>query len=156
MKGDHQQIERLLVEIERYLPHHAELNPAVSEASIGWHLEHSILAINGIVSALLKSDPKEFQRKWNTARVYVFAMGKIPRGRGRAPESVKPKEAFDAERTESLMKNIRGYYPRVDALAPQHFFPHPIFGHLRKQKTLKFIRLHTEHHLQIVRDIMRG
>lgn len=142
------------MELEAYVPQQHEMKPEVSTASVGWHLEHSILVINGVLSSLIKSKPEEYRWKWKLACAVIFTKGKIPRGRGRAPERVIPKTDFDPENVASLIANIRSYYPTLKELSAKHFFPHHIFGHLHKQKTFRFIEIHTRHHLNIIQDIV--
>lgn|SRR3989338_1337987 len=148
------QLDELIKELEALIPQHGKVNSAVSQASVGWHVEHSLLVINGILSTLIKSDPQAYRWKWNLSRTVVFTKGKIPRGRGRAPKTVIPKEVFDEDNIRSLLANIRGYLPKIDALSKQHHFKHPIFDQLNKKKTLYFIGLHTRHHLAIIREIL--
>lgn len=148
------QLEELVNELEALIPQHTQVKAAVSGASVGWHIEHSMLVINGILSALIKSDPHGYRWKWNMRRTVVFTRGKIPRGRGRAPKTVIPKEVFDENDIRSLLVNIRGYLPKLATLSKRHHFKHPLFDQLNKKRTLYFIQLHTRHHLAIIREIL--
>lgn len=145
----------LLTEINTLIPHHRVLNPAVSGTSIGWHIEHSLLTINRIVEALKMQGPDGFQRRFNISRVIVFGIGKIPRGRAKAPGIVRPNQ-FDES---SLQQHLISTYENIkelEKIPPQHYFNHPYFGHLKVKPAKKFLIIHTQHHLFIMRDIHKG
>lgn len=147
-------IQDQINELEALLPSQAIVNTTVSEASVGWHIEHSLLVMNGVLSTFIKSDPKNYRWKWNFRRTFIMVGGKIPRGRGRAPKQVFPEANFEEEKMRSLSANIRSYLPKVDGLSKNHFFQHPQFHHLNKKRTLRFIQIHTNHHLAIIHDIL--
>lgn len=147
-------IEALLSALEGHLPNHAIVNESVSKASVGWHIEHSLLVINGILGTLIKSDPADYEWKFNKIRLYIFSKGKIPRGRGRAPEVVKPTSDFNPETINALLEKIRAKQNGIDGLTRNHFFKHPIFGKLNLRRSLKFIEMHTRHHLEIIGDLL--
>ena len=147
-------LENLLAEIESKISQQSVLNKSVSEASVGWHVEHILLVINGIISRLKRSNPAEFKGAFKMSRFIVFTTGIIPRGRAKSPESVVPKP-FD---TESLIAHIAIAKERIkqlDEMNPNFFMEHPFFGHLKKEDTIKFLRIHTNHHLKIINDILK-
>ena len=40
-------------------------------------------------------------------------------------------------------------------LDDHQYFTHPIFKNLNKKQTIKFLKLHTNHHIKIVNDILK-
>jgi hypothetical protein len=38
----------------------------------------------------------------------------------------------------------------------EQYFHHPFFGHLKLNKTIKFLEIHTNHHLQIIHEIIHS
>lgn len=51
-------LEKLLQKIESLLPEINKENPSASKASVGWHLEHSLLIINGSLKGLTMKSGK--------------------------------------------------------------------------------------------------
>lgn len=128
-------------------------NPAVSASSVGWHLLHNLQVINSVVATLAASNPEEYAPKHSFVKWFVLLTKKIPRGKARAPKAVVPemisKEALDAalDRASLSVLNLLNQQPK-------QFFSHPIFGDLNTRQTQRFLWIHTEHHLKIVRDIL--
>lgn len=152
----HSDLTALISELEALIPMQAIVKTTVSEASVGWHVEHCTLVINGILSSLIKSDPQTYRWKWSLPRAVIFTRGKIPRGRGRAPKNVFPELSFEEDKVHSLLANIRSYLPKLEELSQRHYFKHPLFGQLNKKRTLYFIQLHTRHHLAIIHEILKA
>jgi hypothetical protein len=130
-----------------------ERNPAISAESVGWHLLHNLSVINGIVAKLAVSNPAEYAPKHTYFKYYVLLFKIIPRGKVRAPKVVVPenisKEELDAalDRASLSVLNLLNQ-------SPKQFFPHPILGDLSTKLTARFLWIHTEHHLKIVREIL--
>ena len=131
---------------------YAKANTSISQGSVGWHLAHSLLTINGIIEALRKSDPKQYVWKFNLTRSYVFTTGKIPRGKGKAPSVVHPKSE-DLATIQHLLELSKERLLVLENIPSNQYFHHPYFGHMRKKKTIQFLVLHTRHHLQIMQEI---
>ena len=55
---------------------------------------------------------------------------------------------------ESLKNTYQAITYLKDCEANQYFM-HPFFGQLNKKQTIKFLEIHTEHHLKIIRDILK-
>ena len=147
-------LESLLAEIESKISQQSALNKSVSEGSVGWHIEHILLVINGIISRLKRSNPEEFKGAFNMKRLIVFTTGIIPRGKAKAPESVVPK-TFDTESLTAHIAIAKERIKQLDDMNPHFFMEHPVFGHLKKEDTVKFLRIHTNHHLKIINDILK-
>lgn len=142
-----------LEELEANLVNFELTNGAVSSASIGWHIEHSLLVIEGVIETLKTSDPKLFKKKFNLKKEIIYILGKFPRGKARAPKSVRPAEHMDKIETEKRLDRIKLAVPELLILDKGVFFKHPIFGNLRLLDSVRFLELHTEHHLKIIRGV---
>jgi DinB superfamily len=81
----------------------------------------------------------------------------IPRGRGRAPERLAGKRTSPAQLARALEK-VTAALAAVDPAtidgARIRNVPHPRFGSLTPAEALRFVSVHNEHHLKIVRDIL--
>ncbi len=130
-------------------------NQAISKASVGWHIEHSLLTINGIITTLAKSNPDDYKWAFNFPRLLVYSTGKIPRGRAKAPDRVVPKVNFDADTLQTHLNKVRKTIKELDNLAPNHYFDHPFFGKLNVKSAIKTLKIHTQHHLAIIADILK-
>ena len=146
-------MEALLKRIELVIPLQEKINNAVSQSSVGWHIEHSLLTINLIIEGLKISDPKDYKWKLNLSRMYVFTFNKIPRGRAKAPKVVVPKE-FDTGTLKKHLEKARFGLVELSKMNPASYFVHPYFGKLNKKQTIKFLAIHTGHHLAIMDDII--
>ncbi len=148
-------LQEVLEELQTKISQQEVVNTSISEASVGWHIEHSLLVINSIIKALKNSDPKEYEWKFNFARLFVYTMNKIPRGKGKAPERVRPREGFDAVSLQTHLLKTVETLEELNHIAPNSYFVHPYFGKLNLKGAIKFLRLHTNHHIHIINDILK-
>ena len=147
-------LEALVAALENKIPRQAMVNENISKASVGWHIEHSLLTLNVVAEALRKSNPSAYNRKFSLNRIMLVALGKIPRGRIKSPPPVRPTIAFtDATLREHILltrKNLEA----LRSLEKDHFFKHPFLGDFKLQPAIRFLRIHTNHHLGIINDII--
>lgn len=130
-------------------------NIQISKGSVGWHFDHSLKVINSIFKALNKSNPKEYKKEINLVRFFVFLIGFFPRGKVKSPKRVLPPEIITKEEIERQLNLAIKSFSLIDDLEENQYFEHPIFKHLNKKKALKFLKLHTNHHLKIVKDVLK-
>lgn len=148
-------IKEQLQKIESLIPNMDVTNEKVSKASVGWHLEHSLLIINGSLKGLTMADPKDYRPEFSLKKIVFLTFGQIPRGKIRAPKQFIPA---DIPTRESVLKLINLAIERLEAvkeLPEKAFIKHPFLGDLDKKTTLKFLSLHTHHHLKIIADILK-
>lgn len=151
-------MKKLLIlfdELATKVEYHEKINPAISSASVGWHIAHATLAAKQIIEQLEKSDPANYRWKFNTPRFFVFLMNKIPRGKGKAPKSVQVEEDFTVD---SLNRDITLIHEKVkilDTMDIKKNFLHPYFGMLHLKSTIKTLQIHTNHHIGIINDIIK-
>jgi hypothetical protein len=147
-------LESLLSNLESKIPQHEVVNPAVSRASVGWHIEHSLLTLNQVMDTLTKSNPEEYKKKFDYRRVIVMWLGKFPRGRIQSPKAVRPTVDFNEETLRQHLRITREKMKSLFDLPANHYFTHPFLGDFKLRPAIKFLGIHTRHHLSIMDDIL--
>jgi hypothetical protein len=89
----------------------------------------------------------------------LLRAGAIPRGRAEAPEEALPAEAPLVEdcraRYETALELLAAFAPHLGTIRKwRGTIPHPLLGDFQARDWLRFARIHTEHHLAIVDDIL--
>ncbi len=128
--------------------------PAVSKWSVGMHVHHCCLAMIGVCEILSTSTPPPPHSRFSLISALVFSSGRIPRGRGRSPDTVVPKQDVTPAELLALLEESERQLNDVRQLDAGTWFKHFKFGVLDRDKTAKFIRIHNRHHLRIISDIM--
>ena len=148
-------LDAILPELATYIPKYNQSNIAISEVSVGWHIEHSLLVIKQITATVAQSEPKLYKSKFNFSRFFVFLSKTIPRGKAKAPKVVIPVDEITADSLQESLKNTYQAFTYLKDCEEHQYFMHPFFGQLNKKQTIKFLAIHTEHHLKIIRDILK-
>jgi len=149
-----QKLQKYLAELETKIPNLEDYNPTVSKSNVGWHIEHILLTIKMIIEAVEKSNPANYTWSFKLSRIVVFTMNKIPRGRAKAPKVVVPK-TYDEQTLLEHLKIVTLKIQGLENMSSDKYFDHPYFGNLRLNKTIKFLEIHTKHHLEIINDIIK-
>ena len=84
----------------------------------------------------------------------VFLSGRIPRGRGRSPDVVLPRQDVSPAELGTLLDQSERILTEVHDLDPKTWFRHFAFGVLDRNNTLRFILIHNRHYLRIISDIV--
>ena len=146
-------LKNMLSEIEGFIPKYQSSDTSVSQSNVGWQLMHVLLTLNGVVGVLQNSKPENYKWSFKVPRLIVFTMGKIPRGKAKAPKRVQPT-TYDIKTLNSALTSAKANLKILEDLPNNKYFEHPYFGMLKKNKTIKFLEIHTQHHLDIVEDII--
>ncbi len=125
----------------------------VSAKGTYWHADHLLKVISSIYSALDNSDPEAYKWAFNLSRLYIYILGFIPRGIGRAPRAVRTDGEISQDDLLQQLDEAEKLIIKLDELPGNSFFKHPYFGNLNVKNTRWFLRIHTRHHLKIIRDI---
>lgn len=145
----------LLDEIEALIYKGDKKDIAVSLKGTYWHVDHMLKVINSVCFAIKKSKPEAFKSKTNLVWQLMKIKGSFPRGKGKAPKAVLPPEIILEEELKSALKMARINAEEIKKLPKKAHFEHPLFGSLDLKNTLKFLDVHTNHHLKITRDIFK-
>lgn len=143
-----------LREMQDLSEHWEKKNRDISVESVGWHLLHNLQVINGVIASLASSDPNAYAPKFSFLKWGILLTKKMPRGKARAPKSVMPTQIDKAELDAALDRASLSVLNLLNQ-SPKQYFTHPMFGDLNTKLTSRFLWIHTEHHLKIVRDILR-
>jgi hypothetical protein len=151
-----QELNKLVAFLEEKIPLMDKVNTTISAATVGWHIQHSLLVINSIINGLKQSDPNTYQWKFNLSRTLIWTIGKIPRGKGKAPKVVQPQAEITKELLLEHVEKAKSSVALLHSIQKNQYFLHPYFGHLNLKPTIKFLKIHTKHHLDIINDIAKA
>jgi len=151
-----EELNKLLLEIENVIPFKDIINTKISASDIGWQLDHSLKVINSICTLLEKKHSKKYKKDFNLLRLILFAIGFIPRGKAKAPKFVNTQEAISDKDLYEQLNTAKGHFKNIYRLDKNAYFVHHVFGTLSKKKTIRFLEIHTKHHLKIVNDILNN
>ncbi len=147
-------LNNLLSQIEQNMLFKDKSNPTISKASVGWQLDHTLKVINKVFESLNISNPDNYKRDFNAKRSILFTLCYIPRGRVKAPKMVKPPDLISAADLLAQLNDAKKHINNLHLLSKNAYFKHFIFGTLSKARTLRFLEMHTKHHLKIVKEIL--
>lgn len=148
-------LEIVLSEIETNLEHHDLIDPTISAVSIGWQLEHIMMVINSVVATIEKSNPEDYAFQFKPIRYYILFRKKIPRGRAKAPKVVQPvnDHTRSQETLRLQLEQTKASIQTLKNCQKGQFFAHPYFGNMKRNAAIRFLAIHSNHHLDIVKDI---
>ncbi|GIV57948.1 MAG: hypothetical protein KatS3mg042_0861 [Rhodothermaceae bacterium] len=135
--------------------------PDVSGWSVGQHLYHILLANSRMFKAIeviCAGHPSVQAGEPNRAGWYVLRKEDMMRGRGQAPENVRPPEDVAAADLAATQARSREKYAALAPLLPRiaevpGALPHPSLGLLDARQWLRLARIHSAHHLAIIDDL---
>ena len=147
-------LEKEVNELEALMPFYNVKNSNVSSRGVDWHIDHCLKIITGVSDLLRSSNPDDYKWKFNVTRFYVFIKGAIPRGKAKAPKAVNNKEEILLKDLESQLTEVKNKISGLENLPAKANFKHLYFGCINRDETIKFLTIHTNHHLKIMRDII--
>lgn len=127
---------------------------SISKSGTFWHIDHALRVIRAVIKRLQETKANDYKFSFNLNRTYVFAINGIPRGVGRAPKGVVNNSPITEESLYEQILKTKNTLEEVALIESNQYFEHPYFSHLKKKKAIRFIQIHTEHHLKIIRDII--
>jgi hypothetical protein len=149
-------MKKLYAHLDELASHIADMekrNERISASTVGWQIEHSLMTIRFVTKGLLASDPSLFSRSFNFTKIFILFTGKMPRGKAKAPKYVLPDE-FNEETLQKHILKTKEALAELTLAQPNQFVEHPYFGKINKKETIRFLGIHTFHHIKIIRDIL--
>lgn len=161
---DLEQIDRQFEQIGELVaagePALAARAPKVSGWTVAQQVDHILNVAQGVFGRLT-GEGEEVAGGINLSGRLLLGLGWFPRGVARSPKTALPGEAPAAAELGERLGRLRGDYRdlrfRTGLLASRRrLLRHPYFGALDCAQSLRFVAVHTRHHLKIVRDIRRA
>lgn len=148
-------IDKSMLAIENAIPFYGQHQKMVSAKNVAWHLDHSLKVINSVCDALKTSNPEDYKSTFSFIKFYIFLRGSIPRGKATAPKSVISNDEILKSTIELQLAIAKINMQEIKSLPANSHFQHPYFGKLSLKKSQRFLAIHTNHHLEIVNDILK-
>ena len=142
--------------LENYISDYEKENTKISQATVGWHIEHSLMTIEKISKAVIKSDPTKYKWSFNLTQYVILVLKRMPRGKVKAPSVVEPIAQTTKEILMDKIGQTRELIENLNTLESDKFFTHPYLGDLKLKQAILCMGIHTQHHLNIIRDIVRA
>lgn len=140
-------------ELASFIPDLEKRNEGISASNVGWQIEHSLLTIRRVSAGILASDPQTYAWSLNFTKLLILYSGKMPRGKAKAPEVVMPSE-FTKESLGEHINKIKQTLIQLNQAQANQYVEHPYFGKINKKETIRFLGIHTLHHIKIIREIV--
>jgi hypothetical protein len=148
-----QKLLNLVDELASYIPQLEARNETVSSSSVGWQIEHDLLVISSVIEGVKRSNPASYKWRFKPLKYVILWRGVIPRGKVGAPKLVTPGE-ITQETLQAHVDLCRERVGELENVEAGNYFTHPFFGDLKKKETFRFLYVHTEHHLKIIREML--
>jgi hypothetical protein len=162
LNGTQQTMNRLdslrgqLEKLDSYAQKPNQLATNVSKWSVYHQIEHILLTNNKISELIEKGVAPEQIKSRTLPSYFIFAIGYLIRGFATAPELVIPNGVSQLELV-SLLKLYEEHLEKIklsneldsDLVVGNH----PYFGGLNRSEWIRFMEIHTNHHLKIINDI---
>ncbi len=120
-------------------------------------IEHATQVVARVLSKLTSEATEPLESPLKPIAKLMLFLGHIPRGRAQAPDYVRPHKRPPGEilelieSTKQLLKEIQDGKRQLTSAG----FHHGFLGYFKQKQWLRFLSVHTDHHLRIVRDIRK-
>ncbi|PRP65946.1 DUF1569 domain-containing protein [Nonlabens agnitus] len=149
-------LQKQFDQLETYLEKGNLVAPNVSAKGIYWHIDHSLRILEGVPEMMRQSKPEDFKPKSSLLKFVIMNTSWMPRGKGKAPKDVLPDEGeLDKDSIKVRLDRTFHQVNSIRDLDEKAFMRHPLFGSLDKKETIKFLKIHTHHHIKILKDIVK-
>ena len=149
-------LDGLIFKLESKIPYCELIATNISMVSVGWHIEHSLLLLDSITDSLKKSIPDDYKPTFDIRRSVVMLLGRFPRGRVSAPRAVRPTTDFNFDTLHQHVTLSREKLKALEHLSTGNYFTHPFLGDFKLKPAIDFMKVHTNHHLHIINDIVKS
>lgn len=147
-------IENLIAELASKSIHFSKINSSISGRGVDWHIDHTLKSIIIICNTLESSRADDYKWNFSLTRELVLLTGFIPRGKGKAPQVVNSKSKIELKNIEEQLNMAKELISKVQYHHPKSNFDHPFLGKMNLKKSIRFLEVHTRHHLKIIDDIL--
>ncbi|WP_405575132.1 DUF1569 domain-containing protein [Winogradskyella sp. Asnod2-B02-A] len=148
-------LQKKLDILEGLIPKSKAINISVSKANVAWHIDHSLKVINAVVKNMQDSDTALYKDNFSLVGKLLLKFKYFPRGKAKAPKYVTPPETILKDDIILQLTEARALIKTISSLDNNAFFKHPLFGNINKARVVQFLDAHTNHHLKIVKSILK-
>lgn len=148
-------IENRLQLLESYIPNSETLNTKKSKANVAWHIDHSLKIINAVVKNMATSDSNLYRNNFSLLGKFFLKIGYFPRGKAKVPKQLTSPKIILKEDIITQLKEAKQHIKKIESLHKNAYFKHPLFGHVNTSRVVRFLDTHTNHHLKIIKSILK-
>jgi hypothetical protein len=147
-------LDNQIKELEDVILYHNQTNHKVSTKNVGWHIDHAFRVIIAVTHALKQSNPRGYRYSFHWGRQLMLLTGSIARGKAKAPRMVIAKRDVNSKSLEVIHRLTKEAFTDLQKLDPKAHFRHQYIGRINTQQSIRFLEIHTKHHLKIIQEIL--
>ncbi|MGB5981713.1 MAG: hypothetical protein WBG46_06180 [Nonlabens sp.] len=148
-----EKVDEQVAQIKTYIDSDDRKDPNVSKSGTYWHSDHALNVINEVTRFLEQSNPSDYKPKFSFLKFVIMTFGYMPRGKARAPKQTVRNDEITQESLNRTYQKALESIEKLKLLPDNKAFRHPMFGWMQKKDTIKFLKIHTHHHIKILNDI---
>jgi len=148
------EIKAQIDEFRGFVPQRDVASADVSAWSVGMHVHHCGLAMRAIAGSLIECDEPLPSRRLGPRAALILRMGRLPRGVAKAPDIAMPSKDVDARVLQETLDTSEALLDQLPPVGERSWFRHFALGVLVKRDAVRFMSIHSAHHLKIVTDIL--
>lgn len=133
-----------------------KINRTISTWSIAEQVDHILKVNNSVLNSIEKETSSKVKKPLTFKGKIVLLFGYIPRRKVKAPEHVVPEKKM----TEQILTELEQTIKRLQDVSAKDLektilINHPFIGGMSPKQWIRFLYVHQDHHLKIVRDILK-
>jgi hypothetical protein len=148
-----EKLQVYISQLEKFISDQHIAALAVSSGNIGWHIEHCLLTLDIVAEKIKGSDPSTYKPKFHFWKTLILTFKKLPRGKVKAPKIVQPNNDHSEVSLQNHLAITRANISSLTMLGKNNYFIHPFLGPMNFKQTIRFLEIHTMHHIGIIKEI---
>lgn len=154
MSASTTEVLKRLDTIEDLSPHLEAFSAEVSNWTVGQQVDHVISATSAFSVLLLREKKSDGSAEVSPLKGPILTSGVFPRGVVKAPVGLDNPSQLNTTALSKALLKCRNRVVKLNDLPMDAVATHHLLGEMTRDEVIRFLTIHLDHHLAIIRDIL--